>query len=200
MVKFGSLCSKALAYPKSTTVVLQALQLLDLEVDEKIVVATKKGLVGTPSSVCREKGNDCTPSTQRQGSCDPQNGEDPIIPKDPPLPKRLAHHTTDSRYKSCLEKPRKTAKTSKTTQGKKNKESQAAFTTPSSSTMHATPSNMVQHHPYYQYSPHSAGGIQMVDMDGSIGYFTSVGSGVQQFNGSYIYPRVATFLIRKFHL
>uniref|UniRef100_A0A803LLT9 FAR1 domain-containing protein n=1 Tax=Chenopodium quinoa TaxID=63459 RepID=A0A803LLT9_CHEQI len=78
---FGSLCSKASTFLESTTLVMQALQLLELQVDEKIAVVSKKGLVGTPSSVCREKGNDTTPSTQRQGSCDPQNG----VEEDPPI-------------------------------------------------------------------------------------------------------------------
>uniref|UniRef100_A0A803N8U4 FAR1 domain-containing protein n=1 Tax=Chenopodium quinoa TaxID=63459 RepID=A0A803N8U4_CHEQI len=171
----------------SHILVMQALQLLELQVDEKIAVVIKKGLVGTPSSVAMEKGNDSKPSTQRQGSCDPQNvveEDPPIIPKDPPLPKRPAHRTTDSRYKSCLEKPRKTAKKS---EAKKKTDSQAGFTTPSSSTM-------PQHHAHYQYSPHSAGGIQIVDMDGSIGYFTSVGGGVHQFHGSQISSQQGGYL------
>uniref|UniRef100_A0A803MCK8 Uncharacterized protein n=1 Tax=Chenopodium quinoa TaxID=63459 RepID=A0A803MCK8_CHEQI len=137
-VSDSQLCDEVLVKRKSKKVdygVNLNATLLELQVDKKIVVVSKKGLVGTPSFVCMEKGNDSTPSTQRQGSCDPQEGEDPVIPKDPPLPKRPSHRTTDSSYKSCLEKPRKTAKTSKTTQGKKNKDSEAGLTTPSSSSM-----------------------------------------------------------------
>uniref|UniRef100_A0A803LHT9 Uncharacterized protein n=1 Tax=Chenopodium quinoa TaxID=63459 RepID=A0A803LHT9_CHEQI len=52
------------------------------------------GVLGTPSSVCAEK--QATPSTQRHGSC--EGGEDvpAVHVRDPPIPKRPAHRTTDS--------------------------------------------------------------------------------------------------------
>uniref|UniRef100_A0A803LSP8 FAR1 domain-containing protein n=1 Tax=Chenopodium quinoa TaxID=63459 RepID=A0A803LSP8_CHEQI len=56
----------------------------------------KAGFIRTPSSVCLAKEKDSTTSTQGQGSCD--GVQEVILMKDPPLPKRLAHRTTDSRY------------------------------------------------------------------------------------------------------
>uniref|UniRef100_A0A803MM55 Uncharacterized protein n=1 Tax=Chenopodium quinoa TaxID=63459 RepID=A0A803MM55_CHEQI len=91
-----------------------------------------KGVVGTPSSVCAEKKS--TPSTQRHGSR--EGGEEgPVVHvTDPPMPKGPAHWTTDSRYKSCLEKPKK-AKTTKDNQGnnknRNKKGSQSEVTPPS---------------------------------------------------------------------
>ena len=122
MVRFGPLCSKASAHLETTSLVMQAMQLIEMQVEEKITMLAKKkkgeGVLGTPSSVCAEK--QATPSTQRHGSC--EGGEEvPVVHvRDPPIPKRPAHRPTDSRYKSCLEKPKK-AKTTKDNKGKNKK-------------------------------------------------------------------------------
>uniref|UniRef100_A0A803MSS3 FAR1 domain-containing protein n=1 Tax=Chenopodium quinoa TaxID=63459 RepID=A0A803MSS3_CHEQI len=80
------------------------------------------------------------------GNCDGVQEDVPV--KDPPLLKRPAHRTTDSRYLILK-----------------------SF------------QNMVP------YRPQCVGGIQMLDGEGSIGYFTSVGDGAQQSYGFQISPQ-----------
>ncbi|XP_021762527.1 protein FAR1-RELATED SEQUENCE 5-like [Chenopodium quinoa] len=116
-----------------------------------------------PSKTEEEK--DSTPSTQRQGSCDGVQEDVPV--KDPPLPKRLAHRTMDSRsavgrlsdfgFFDCIEQ-----------------------------LYGANVVGCLDQVPHTQsiqnivpYRPQCVGGIQMLDKEGSIGYFTSVGGGAQ---------------------
>uniref|UniRef100_A0A803MEV3 Protein FAR1-RELATED SEQUENCE n=1 Tax=Chenopodium quinoa TaxID=63459 RepID=A0A803MEV3_CHEQI len=163
MVKFSSLTSKACVYKTTTDLVMATLQLLEIQLDEKL---SMMNVTNAEREGRGEKGTPITPSTQRQGSC----SEDP---KDPPMPKRPAHRTTDVRFPSCVEKSKKGAKTN-------NKGSQKSAMVQHESqrtTSNVTPSYSQlppQHGFMFPYSPQSIGGIQMVDADGSIGYFTGV--------------------------
>ncbi|XP_021771171.1 protein FAR1-RELATED SEQUENCE 5-like [Chenopodium quinoa] len=207
MVRFGTLCSKASGSIQTTIVVMQALQLVELQVEEKLAMLAKKSGqgVGTPSSVCMEKEKDSTPSTQRQGSHEGHGDgnddnrvaveEQDFHVKDPPLPKRPAHSTTDSRYNLCLEKPKK-AKTTKNTQHKntqgKNMTILEAQTTEPSTNGVPYMSMMNKMVPY---GPQCVGGIQLRDKDDSIGYFTVVGGGGKNFQGSKISPSQGYYVL-----
>ncbi|XP_021765499.1 protein FAR1-RELATED SEQUENCE 4-like [Chenopodium quinoa] len=164
MVKFGSLSTKACVYKTTTDLVIQSLQLLEIQVDEKLSMINGSNAQGEGRG---EKGTPVTPSTQRQGSCSE-------VPKDPPMPKRPAHRTTAVRFPSCVEKSTKGGKTNnkrntkKSSQVENDSQCTPSYATPSYSQM-GSPHGFV-----FPYSPHSIGGIQMVDADGSIGYFTGV--------------------------
>ncbi|XP_021756091.1 protein FAR-RED IMPAIRED RESPONSE 1-like [Chenopodium quinoa] len=94
MVKFGSLCSKSSVSKDTTDLVMQTLHLLEIQVDEKLSMMK---ITNGEGEVKGDKGTHVTPSTQRQESCSE-------VPKDPPMPKRPAHRTTDVRFPSCVEK------------------------------------------------------------------------------------------------
>uniref|UniRef100_A0A803LQK2 Protein FAR1-RELATED SEQUENCE n=1 Tax=Chenopodium quinoa TaxID=63459 RepID=A0A803LQK2_CHEQI len=164
MVKFGSLSTKACVYKTTTDLVIQSLQLLEIQVDEKLSMINGSNAQGEGRG---EKGTPVTPSTQRQGSCSE-------VPKDPPMPKRPAHRTTAVRFPSCVEKSTKGGKTNnkrntkKSSQVENDSQCTPSYATPSYSQM-GPPHGFV-----FPYSPHSIGGIQMVDADGSIGYFSGV--------------------------
>uniref|UniRef100_A0A803N4M6 Uncharacterized protein n=1 Tax=Chenopodium quinoa TaxID=63459 RepID=A0A803N4M6_CHEQI len=122
--------SESVVHRRDSEVVMQTLKLVNMQLEKKISMLAKKGgqggVVGTTSFVCGEK--ESTPSTHRQRSCD--GGEDDVDHvKYPPIPKRPSHRTTGSRYKSCLEKPKK-ARTTKNTQAKNNNGSQSEVTPP----------------------------------------------------------------------
>uniref|UniRef100_A0A803M0D1 Protein FAR1-RELATED SEQUENCE n=1 Tax=Chenopodium quinoa TaxID=63459 RepID=A0A803M0D1_CHEQI len=169
MVKFGSLSTKACVYKTTTDLVMQSLQLLEIQVDEKISMINGSNAQGEGRG---EKGTPVTPSTQRQGSCSE-------VPKDPPMPKRPAHRTTAVRFPSFVEKSTKGGKTNnkrntkKSSQVENDSQCTPSYATPSYSQvifrLMGPPHGFV-----FPYSPHSIGGIQMVDADGSIGYFTGV--------------------------
>ncbi|XP_021724311.1 protein FAR1-RELATED SEQUENCE 2-like [Chenopodium quinoa] len=180
--------SKASACKEGVEAVAELLQLMDLRVDEMLAMVAKKQeesakdnenegeddgvhyVVRTPSSVALNKGPGCTntPATHASGlpntiptpisafvgSCD---GSIPAVIKDPPLPKKKAHRTTNVRYPSCTEKKGK-EKTARLKNAAK-KQVAAAHNSMSFST-----------NDYVR----SVGGIQMRDLDGSLGYFTSV--------------------------
>ncbi|XP_021759174.1 protein FAR1-RELATED SEQUENCE 5-like [Chenopodium quinoa] len=173
MVKFSPICSKASICKSAFDVVLNGLQLLDIQVEEKLSMMSRNrsdlmGCNGTPSSVCLEKEAP-PPSTEKQGSCAKDLSLQLATIKDPPILKKPSHRTTDSRYKTCIEKSKKPGKKKQVTAA-----GGGSLNNPQSSFPQE------QHSfPMMGYSPHCVGGIQMKDRDGSLGYFTSL-SGVQR--------------------
>ncbi|XP_021728487.1 protein FAR1-RELATED SEQUENCE 1-like [Chenopodium quinoa] len=191
MGTYEPICSKASICKEAVQAVKEMLQLMDLRVDEVLAMVAKRQLAGgnengpgedegvhgvsrTPSSVAQNKGlegtntpmtvasrirnNNTTPVSGFQGSYE---GSAPGRIKDPPLPKKKAHRTTSVRYPSCTEKKGKERAANKAKNDARKKASQA----PTSISLGTS-----------EYI-RSVGGIQMRDLDGSLGYFTTVRGG-----------------------
>uniref|UniRef100_A0A803N0B9 Protein FAR1-RELATED SEQUENCE n=1 Tax=Chenopodium quinoa TaxID=63459 RepID=A0A803N0B9_CHEQI len=114
MVKFSPICSKASICKSASDVVLNGLQLLDIQIEEKLSMLTRNrsdlmGCNGTPSFMCLEK--DATPpTTEKQGSCAKDLSLQLATIKDSPIPKKPPHRTIDLRYKTCVEKSKKSGR------------------------------------------------------------------------------------------
>ncbi|XP_021729412.1 uncharacterized protein LOC110696434 [Chenopodium quinoa] len=188
MGMYEPIFSKASACKEGVEAVADLLQLMDLRVDEVLAMVAKRqehgakdnenegeddgiqGVVRTPSSVAFNKGPGYTntPATHASGlrntihtsvsgfveSCD---GSVPTVIKDPPLPKKKAYRTTNVRYPSSTEKKGK----EKAARAKNAAKKQAVA---AHNSMSLSTNDYVR----------SVGGIQMRDVDGSLGYFTSV--------------------------
>ncbi|XP_021767378.1 uncharacterized protein LOC110731801 [Chenopodium quinoa] len=169
MVNFSPICSKASICKSASDVVLNGLQLLDIQVEEKLSMLTRNrsvllGCNGTPSSVCFEK-EASPPDTEKQGICAKDLFTQLATIKDPPIPKKPPHRTTASRYKSCVENSKKPG--NKRSSGKQGS---AASAGGSQNNLQSSFSQEQQHpFPMMGYSPHCVGGIQMTDGDGSLG-------------------------------
>ncbi|XP_021759149.1 protein FAR1-RELATED SEQUENCE 6-like [Chenopodium quinoa] len=148
MGKFSPICSKASIYKSVSDVLLNGLQLLDIQVEEKLAMLSRNrsdllGCNGTPSSVCLEK--EATPPTTEKKDLSLELA----TIKDPPIPKNLL---TVPQIRGTSHALKKLRNRERGAMEIKEQEQHLPF-------------------PMMGYSPHCVGGIQMTVGDGSLGYF-----------------------------
>ncbi|XP_057252341.1 protein FAR1-RELATED SEQUENCE 6 isoform X1 [Beta vulgaris subsp. vulgaris] len=200
--KFVPICEKASKYEENIAVIVEMFDLMNLRVEETSAMVMRRMLEGdidmTPNSVVKQKNNEFgPPSVGENGK--KKKGKVAVDAalhnvKDPPC-KKVAHRTRGMRYVSVAEEAkRKIASKSKASKSRAAKRPRRkkelnlnGVGEGECSGMTATPSAGQEINMEDPDFPISVGGIQLVDGDGSIGYFTRLlGSRDGETSRSYV--------------